>query len=368
MKSKFLVRALWATTLLRIACSLFAFRFAQQIPPHTSLASKNGLTDNLMGPGEGWRYLLFGIWDRFDTLWYLHIASHGYDRPATTVFYPIYPILIRCLSWITHEPTAAALIVSTVACFFLFWGIQELANLDWPGTEGWALLLFALWPASFILLAAYPDSLVIALVVWSIYFSRTDRWWLAGFLGCAAGLTKAAGVLVVIPMAVLIFKERRWRSLPALVIASLGFVSYALWLKVSGFPAANLVYAKYWATQVSMPWRTFIDAFPPVFRDHDWLIMPNLAALLFCIAVLMFARHQRLEYALFSAACLILFLTKHTEPILQSTPRYVLLVFPVFVCWAGWIRRRTSGLLILLLLCPIYFALLRTFLWWGLVV
>ena len=356
-------RALVATVLLRVVTSLFALRFGQQIPPNQVLAAKNGLSAHLLGPVNGWRYLLYGIWDRFDTLWYLDIAARGYDRPEKIVFYPLYPLLIRCLTWVTGEPTVAALVISTVACFFLLWGIQELA----PGTEIWAMSLFALWPASFIFLAGYPDSLAIALVVWSVYFVRQDRWWLAGALGCAAGLTKAAGGLVVVPLAVILVKNRRWEKIPAVVVSSLGVAAFSIWLKLSGFPATSAVYARYWSTRVAMPWQTLADAFPPVFRDADWLIGLNLFAVLFCMAILILARNMPLDYRLFSAACVALFLTKHTDPLLQSTPRYILLAFPVFLCWASWIKRRASGLLVLLLLGTLYFGMLRTFLWWGLI-
>jgi len=366
VKSSAAVRAFFTTVLLRVACSLFAYRFGEQIAPNTYLAAKNGLSAHLLGPTDGWRYLIYGIWDRFDTLWYLHIAAHGYDRPAATVFYPLYPLLIRCLTWLWVQPTVAALIVSTVSTFFLFWGLQKLANLDWPGTEIWAMALFALWPASFIFMAGYPDSLAIALVVWSVYFARKDRWWLAGCLGCAAGLAKAAGILVAVPLAVLLLRNRRWKGVPALALAPLGTVGYTIWLKLNGFPPASEVYAAHWSTQVAMPWRTFLDAFPPVFQG-DWLIGLNLAALLFSIAVLLLARDLPLDYTLFSVACLTLFLTKHTDPILQSTPRYILLAFPVFLSWARWLKRRTSGLLVLMLLCVLYFGMLRTFLWWGLI-
>jgi hypothetical protein len=359
-------RALLATLLLRIACSLFAYRFGEQIQPNSFLASKNGLSAHLLGPADGWRYLIYGIWDRFDTLWYLHIAAHGYDRAAATVFYPLYPLLIRCLAWLWVEPTVAALIVSTISTFFLLWGLQKLAQLDWPGTEVWAMALFTIWPASFIFMAGYPDSLVIALVVWSVYSARKDRWWLAGCLACVAGLTKAAGVLAAVPLAVLLLRNRRWNRIPALALAPIGVIGYTIWLKLDGFPPASEVYATYWSTQVAMPWRTFLDAFPPVLQG-DWLIGLNLAALLFSLAALVTAKDLPLDYTLFSAACLTLFLTKHTDPILQSTPRYILLAFPVFLSWARWIKRRTSGLLILMLLCVLYFGMLRTFLWWGLI-
>jgi hypothetical protein len=361
-------QALIATVLFRVLCSVFAFRFAQQVPRNDYLAAKNQFSAHLMGPADGWRYLLIGIWERFDTLWYLHIASHGYDLPAATVFYPLYPFLIRCLSWATRSPTLAALLISTVACFFLFWGVQKLASLDWPGTEAWALILTAAWPAAFVFFAGYPESLLIALVVWSIYLARTDRWWLAGVLAFAAGLTKAAGVLACVPLGVLLLYERRWRAIPAVILAPLGFLSFTIWLRMSGFPSAATIYAKYWNTQVSMPWTTLFAAFPPVFRDGDWLVGLNLIALLFCVAILFNARTLRLDYLLFSAACLTMFLSKRSEPLLQSTPRYVLLMFPVFLCWARRIKRPAAGILVVLLLMPFYFAMLRTFLWWGLIV
>lgn len=360
-------RAFLVTFVLRLSCSLFAWRFGAQIPPNLFVASRNQLSSHLLGPADGWRYLIYGIWDRFDTLWYLNIAAHGYDRPAAIVFYPLYPFLIRCATWFTREPTVAALAISTVAFMFVLWGIQELAALDWPGREIPALAVLAAWPASFIFLAAYPESLLIALVVWSVYFARTDRWWSAGILACIAGLTKAVGLLASIPLIVFALRERRWKSLPAVAVAPLGFLSYAAWLKLSGFPTTTEVYARYWATQVSLPWDTFTDACLTVVRDGDWLVGINLAALLFCVTILLLAKGMRLEYLLFSVACLVMFLTKHTQQPLQSTARYVLLIFPMFLYLAGWLKNTKPLLLFLLLSCPFYFAMLRMFLWWGLV-
>jgi hypothetical protein len=357
-----------ATVFVRLLCSLFAWRFGEEIPPNLALAAHNQLSFESLNPSAGWRYLLYGIWERFDTLWYLHIATHGYDRPAATVFYPLYPFLIHCLSRLAIEPIVAALCIATGATFFLFWGVQELVCLDWPGKELPALVLFAAWPASFIFMAAYPDSLLIALAVWSIYWARKDRWWLAGAFACAAGMSKAAGVLVTIPLLYLAVRSRAWNKIPAVAIAPVGFAAYTLWLKISGFPSSDEVYAKYWVTKVDLPWNTLWAAIVPVFRDGDWLIAVNLFAVAFCGAVLLLARPIRMEYVLFSGACLIVFLTKHSTPVLQSTPRYILLVFPVFFCCANWIRNRSILLLILLVCCPLYFAMLRTFLWWGLIV
>lgn len=352
---------------LRLVCSLFACRFGLQVPLNFSLAAKNQFSSHLPGIDDGWRYLLYGIWERFDTLWYLNIAANGYDRPAATVFYPLYPILIHCLTWFTREPMVAALLISTTGCFFMLWGLQELTHLDWPGREVPAVAVFAAWPTAFIFLSAYPESLLIASVLWSIYFARSDRWWLAGILGCAAGLTKAAGALTLIPLLVLLYQRRKWAMLPAVALVPLGTAAFMLWLRVSGFPLSNAVYAAYWHTEVAPPWRTFLNALIEAFGHGDWLVCVNALALLFCIAVISFTKGFRLDYLLFSVACLILFLTKYTDPLLQSTPRYVLLIFPVFLYSASWIRSRTMLFAVLMLFCPLYFAMLRTFLWWGLI-
>jgi hypothetical protein len=322
-----------------------------------------------MGSAEGWRYLVLGAWQRFDTVWYLHIAAHGYDRPAATVFYPLYPILIHYLSWITREPTAAALLISTVACFYVFWGIQKLALIDRTASPRWALALMALWPPAFVFLAGYPDSLVTALAIWSVYWARNDRWWLAAMLAAAAGFTKATGVIVCVPLATILFYERRWRALPALAIAPAGFLAYAAWLRLSGFPNASSAYSAYWMTKISLPWNTLAIAVRDwVNNDNDWPLGLNLFALLLFTLILWFARHKNLEYILFSVAVLIVILTKETVPILQSTSRYLLFIFPAFLYWARIIERPVSGVLILLLMFPIYMAMLRFFLGWGLIV
>lgn len=138
-------RAFLFTIVLRVLTSVFAWRFGQAIPPNLSVAARN-LSRAAFVPGDGWRYLLFGIWERFDSVWYLHIASDGYDRPAAIVFYPLYPMLIRSVTRLVREPMAAALLISTVATFFLLWGIQELAAMEWPGREATAMILLAAFP------------------------------------------------------------------------------------------------------------------------------------------------------------------------------------------------------------------------------
>ena len=81
-----------------------------------------------------WHYVLVGIWERFDALWFVHIAEPGYDQPMAVIFYPLYPASIRLFSAVMPA-TIAALVVATVAAFFAFWGLLRLASPELVGQE-----------------------------------------------------------------------------------------------------------------------------------------------------------------------------------------------------------------------------------------
>jgi len=152
-------RALMLALLLRLIYSVFAAVAAVTQTVNWRLVQSNGLTENLPPPDHSWRYLLLGVWNRFDTLWYLHVAAHGYDRPDAVVFFPLYPSLIKVVSLLV-PPVAAALLISTLAAFFLFWGLQELLMGDHsPGFAAQSVWLCGCWPAGFVFFAGYPESL-----------------------------------------------------------------------------------------------------------------------------------------------------------------------------------------------------------------
>src|SRR5208337_1693973 len=118
--------AMGITATLRVFYSAMAAAFLPILHPDPALIRSNALTENLPSP-HGLHYALLGIWERFDTLWFLRIAEHGYDRPMAVIFYPLYPAAIRLVSGLIPA-MAAALLVSTVAAFFLFWGLLRLAG------------------------------------------------------------------------------------------------------------------------------------------------------------------------------------------------------------------------------------------------
>ena len=318
--------ALAFTLALRVLYSLLGVLIAPRLTLDPTRIASNHFTSDLIQPSDGWRFALLGVWERFDTLWYLHIAQHGYDRPDGVVFFPLYPVLIRGVSAVVGHPLVAALLVSTAAAFFLFWGLHKLLLLDLePEPALRALALYALWPAAFILFAGFVESLVIALIVWSIYFARTDRGWAAGLAGMFAGLAKAVGFLVAVPLAFLAWRRRSWRGLAgALCLA--GPAAFMAWLALTGRPQPGEVYLKYWRTGVAPPWITLSDTVRQAFSSHP--VLQIHLVIIALVALLALSRAVRPEYIAYSAGALLFVLTKHSDPSQQPWARYLLIVFP----------------------------------------
>src|SRR5262245_13797207 len=199
-----------------------------------------------------------------------------------------------------------------------------------------AMVFYAAWPASFMLFAGYSDSMLTALTIWSIYAARRERWLRAGALGFLAGLTKAAGALVIVPIVVIAWRGHRlrlWRAWPA-AMCLFGPLAFALYLKTAGLPSPAEAYPKYWRTQVAFPWDTLWASMKPLWdgRTADPLLALNLLMLLFIFSPT-FIKKLREEHRLYALAALILFLLKKTDPLLQSVNRYLLSVFPAFAAW-----------------------------------
>ena len=362
-------RALVLALLLRVAYSLLAAVFALIQPVNWRLVQSNALTENLRPPEPSLRYLLFGVWERFDTLWYLHIAAHGYDRADAVVFFPLYPSLVKIVSLLI-PPMAAALLISTVAAFFLFWGLQELLLGDDPlDLINQSIFLCAVWPASFVFFAGYPESLLFALIAWSLCMARRDRWWAAAVLGLAAALTKAVGVVVAVPLLVMAVRHRNIKALSVLLVplGLAGFLGYLHW---NGHGALVPAYGQYWRTSVALPWRTLSASVRDLIHMPNPILVLNLTFLL-AVSGLATRSRMRVEYLLYSAAAIGVFLCKETTPPLQSMMRYLLIIFPAFVGFARLLRgSRLQPRFGMVCAClfVINIGLLWLFLGWSLVV
>jgi hypothetical protein len=140
-------------------------------------------------------------------VWYLAIASNGYDHAARrTAFYPIYPLLLRIFGTVFRSDLIAGVVVS-LACFAIgLVVLHRLATLE-LGEENAnvCVTLLAFSPMAFFFSAVYTESLFLALSVGCIYLARRGRWWAAGLLGALAAASRNTGMLLAVPLVLLYF-------------------------------------------------------------------------------------------------------------------------------------------------------------------
>ncbi len=320
---------------LRVFYTALAAAFMPLLHPDAALIHSNALTENLPAP-HGLHYALLGIWERFDTLWFLHIAEHGYDRPMSVIYYPLYPAAIRLVSGLIPA-MAAALLVSTLAAFLFFWGLLRLAGgaLSEVGKLR-TLLLVCVWPTSFVLFAGYSESLTLTLVVWAVVFGREARWEAATACGLLAGSARPSGVLVFIPLAVMALRSRQARSL-VVALTPLGLLGYWGWLRWSGRIPVVEAYRLYQGMTMVPPWKGLGEALRLIVTEHDTLLAIKLG-LVIMVAVSSLRRQVRIEDKAFALAVILQMLMYTGRPLLGAV-RYVLMLYPVFLVWGAYAQR-----------------------------
>jgi hypothetical protein len=122
-----------------------------------------------------------------------------------------------------------------------------------------------------------------------------------------------------------------------LILVPLGSAIFLGWLHSTGHVVLSSAYATYWRTLTAPPWMTLWRGLESLVHHPTPILALNFAFLLTdCVLV---ARSQlRIEYLLYSAAAIVLFLSKDTTPPLESMMRYLVIVFPAFVGAARWLQ------------------------------
>lgn len=352
------------------------------------------LTHPLGGLGD----ILFSPLTRWDSVWYLTIANHGYGgagspRPA---FFPLYPLLSRGVGELGGGSRAAVLVgayvVALVALLGSLYLLHRLTELELgPRAARPAVLLLSLFPASLFLGAPYAESVFLLACVGAFYAARTGHWAWAGAAGAAASATRSAGILLLLPLVVLyLFGPRADRPRPRvpaagwwgasrpryrvradfawLALAPAGLAAYAAWLGlVHGDPLAFFSAQEVWSRHFAGPfvgvWDGTVAAyeglrqlasgsretvfFEPAGGDPFRVATINLmlfGALVFAVvAVLGVLRRLPFAYGAYLVAALALPLSYPVTPQpLMSLPRFLVVLFPIFM-WLGAVCSERGG-------------------------
>jgi hypothetical protein len=373
---------LWTRGAVLLVAVFAALSFG---PATGGLAAENAAkfdTPSLTQPLGGFGDVVLAPLTRWDAVWYLRIADSGYgDSSARAAFFPLYPALTWGVGELGGGSPGARLIASFVlslAFFFAALGLfYRLVALELGARFARpALLLLAVFPGALYFGAPYSESLFLLCAVGAFLAAREDRWALAGLAGAAAAATRSAGVLLLLPLAILWWQSRPRRALTAawLALVPLGLVAFAVWLALAeGDGARFLDVQDAWSRELTWPLGGAWDGFTAAVDGARQLLSGSRTPVYFSIAagdpfriaainVMLFGflvfgvtacvgifRRLGLAYGAWVAASLLLPLTFPVVPQpLMSLPRFLAVLFPIFM-WLALVceeRRVTDRVLV----------------------
>lgn len=341
-------------------------------PSHATLAF--GSVGNVLAAGEV----------RWDSLWYLHIAAHGYDTASATAFFPGLPLLIALLTPFCGSAALAGCVICWVSFICALLTLHRLTALELGDRAAdFTVALVALAPTTVFFNAVYTESLFLTLALGCVYAARQNRWWVAGSLGALAAATRVSGVLllafVVLPSAARAHDARHpelgalaRRRIPMALVPA-GLAVYLLVLVTRGFsPLAPFTAQGSGAHQhrFTGPLSAIAQALQagagglsallhgtPVLEPTSvaspfsaaaanvWLLTVLGLAVAGLVLV---ARRLPRAYGLYALSGLAVAIASPIpgEP-LKSLDRYVLTIFPLWMAAGAWLSERRRGRLAL---------------------
>lgn len=299
------------------------------------------------------------LWNRWDAPHYLRLAEVGYvqsspppdtDDPLFVVFFPFFPLAVRIVSLALQNLVLSALVVSFAASVGAGYFLFRLVALDADEAVAWrAVLLLFSFPTAYFLAAPYTEALFLFAVLASVHAARTGAWAGAGVAGALATGTRVVGIALAPALLAEVFASRAGvrdhvRRLAWISLAAAGLLTYlAINQIVYGNPLWFLeVQRAHWFQRLVPPWQPVQDAIAALIaggNDFTFTFIYGgrvagalVASALLCGAV----RRLRLPDVLYGWTGFALVLSAAW---LISLPRYLLVLYPLFVVGARLSRR-----------------------------
>ncbi len=287
-------------------------------------------------------------WANFDGVHYLSIAGNGYSNDLG--FFPLYPLFIKFFAALLGNGEAlglpyfiAGFLIANFGFIFALWVFHKLILIDFPKKIAWqSIALLLVFPTSFFFASIYTESLFLLFTLLSFYFARKKNWLLAGIFGMLLSTTRLVGIAILPALIYEYIKEEKKLSVKSLslLLPPLGLLSYVFY----NFLQFGNPFLFIQAHETLNPTRTVSSVvFIPqtVFRYFKilattygsyewWIALLEISSFLFAVSLLYIAykKRVRLSYIIFSVLALLIPISSGT---FSGLPRYVLILFPMFI-------------------------------------
>lgn len=286
-------------------------------------------------------------WANWDGGHFIGIAKNGYVKDSQYAFFPLYPILIRLISFLTlGNFLIAGLIVSNLFALLSLFIFYKLSRLDLNIRESQRAVIYCLFfPTAFFLGAVYAESLFLFLSLLAFYFARGGKYLISSIVASFACASNPLGIILVPALIFEYLTKQKFNFVNIrydifyFLIAPWGLLFYMTFLFLEkGDPFIFLTAQVNWQRELTFPWTTLFSFSGPLFNldllgsyVYSQRIL-ELYFVLFATAILVLSlRFIRKSYFIFGFLFLVSFFSTGS---LVSSPRIILPLFPLFISLA----------------------------------
>ncbi len=334
----------------------------------------HGLLDLILSPLAKWdaqHYLAIGYDGYVESIAGLPLAEM---RPA---FFPLYPGAVHVLSGFGASPGLVLIMAYAVSlsCFFGALALLHRLTVIELG-EVYArpvLMLLAFFPTAFFFGIPYSESMFLLLAVAAFLAARTGHWAIAGVVLALASATRVPGLLLIVPVALLYLYGPRadrepgpirgWRpryrigpDAGWLLLAPLGLLAFSAYLHfalgdATAWEHAQAVFGRHTVDPLTGIWAALREAGQSIGHlvthpGHDagrgYLNVAELGFVALAVAGGIGAlRMLPVAYGAWVLVSLVpVFVSQPPDNPLWSSPRFVAVLFPIFLWLAVVCERR----------------------------
>jgi hypothetical protein len=284
-----------------------------------------------------------------DAAFYRGIAQSGYTgSPAKGAFFPVFPLLIHLVSYLTGGNYAIAGLITSIACgaaaSVAVWALAD--RVRGRRVADRAVLLFCVFPGAMTFALLYSEPLAVALGAAALLALLDRRWLLAGIIGALATAERPDLIVLMVISGVTaveaIWTRREWRAMLAPALTPLGVLAFFcyLWYRYHNYA--------YWFSIENRDWHQHFDGGVHTFRVLLWLDPMDVHREFFVVMLtamflaalagigLMLAARLPLPLPLFAILTIVMIVTSSNG---ATKPRFVWTAFPIFIGAAAKLPR-----------------------------
>ena len=313
------------------------------------------LTREVLGPllpasADGiHRHVILDSLIHWDAGWFLRIAGQGYDFDCAP-FFPLFPLMIRLLTFLTQDGAAAGFLISNtalfIACYYLYTLAKEEYDAEVAASTVFIMLFF---PTAIFFSSIYSEAPFLAFALAAFHYGRRGKWVPAAVLGACAALTRNIGVVLFLALLYMQYEQEGYRlnikkALPlALIPGALLIFMLVLWHS-TGDPLAfaHSLNTEYWGYRhFAYPGAGQLLSLTLFFYENQYYAFfeSGMALLFLFLVIRSFTYIKDRSLLIFLVLGFLIPFSSIVDNVPLGMPRYIIILFPGYITLALLLRK-----------------------------